>query len=161
MSQDANNPACQQCQFEKFSRGGNDWLDMVALLLSFLVLWVKPEVTLFPTGLALYMIPCIFDAVKSKQRCTADSVSNWLHIVALLLLGVIAFFGVMGEMKCIIESGVSIIVFSESFHAIIPIPRIRTLWFLLIAGLPLVFTAMKYVRPKEVRVKRGVVTQEA
>ncbi len=157
MSQDNSSPACQQCRFTNFSHAGNDVLDIIALLLSFFVLWVKPETTLFPTGLALYMIPCIFDAAKSFRR----SSSNWFHGASLVVLGAIAFMGVMGEIKCIIQNDVSIIIFSESFQAIVRIPPIRTVWFLSAAGIPLAFASRKYILPKRLRNKRRGTPQHA
>ena len=161
MNQNGSTPACQECQYASFSQGKSDVIDAIALLASFLVLWVKPEITMFPAGLALYMIPCVVDAAKSWQRSNTSSFTNWLHGISLVVLGILAFFGVMGEISCVIDNDISVIVFSNSFNAIVPIPQIKTFWMLVASGIPLVFAGRKHILPKTFHIKRSSMTQQA
>lgn len=142
-----------QCLYYNYVRGHDDGLDVVALLISYLVLWVNPEITLFPVGLALYVIPCIFNAIKFAHRSSAASGLKWINGVSVAILGILSFFGINGSLSCCILENKNMIILNKSMISLINVEKVPTLWLLVLAGVPFLFTVIRYFFVKSKVVK--------
>lgn len=147
-----------QCAYFTFSQSGDDALDIIASLIAYFVLWIFPEKTLFPTGFALYVIPCIFSCVKYCRRNTPKW-QKWAFGFSVFIISIIAFLGVFQTIHCHFSAGTHQIVLEDYLQALIGISHFPTVVLLIAAGIPLLFNAKRYIFPqRKIHPKAPVVT---
>lgn len=147
-----NTTACSendrnQCDYFRFAQGGGDFSDIFALLLTYCVLWIKPETMLFPAGLAMYLISCFFSTIRIRSRAVPNMFKYIDHAV-VLCLGIVAFMGINGEMRCMIVDGVNVITLSDSLRSLVAVQSFHTITLLGIAGVPICTASLRYIVSK-------------
>jgi len=86
--------------------------------------------------------------VKFSRRTSAKSWQKWLFGVVVVILGIISFFGLNNGLVCSNETGNHLIIWGDSLKSLTGISQFSTRWFLLFAGMPLLFTAKRFIFPK-------------
>ena len=137
-----------ECIYVNYAKGRDSGFDVTALIISYLILWVDPEKSLFPLGLALYIVPCIMNTAKIFASRTGARFMRWANAAVCVIIGIVAFMGAGGSLLCKIENDINYVYTSDSLRSLIRVEYFPTVWILLLALIPVITAIYKYCECK-------------
>lgn len=142
------NGSVGECLYINYAKGRDSGFDVTALIISYLILWIDPEKTLFPLGLALYIVPCIMNMAKIFASRTGSRFIRWTNAIVCVMIGIISFMGAGGGLTCKIVNDCNYVYMSDSMQSLVHVEHFPTVWLLLFALLPVIAAVYKYCECK-------------